>query len=123
MEINRNYSGIIIENPKGELLFQLRDNKSGLPHPNKWSLFGGGIESGENSVQAILREVKEELGFDLVSKKTLDCFLKKNLKKKNAMYSIINLKKILQSLNWVRVKGLSFYDYEIYYSKKMLFLL
>ena len=75
MEINRNYSGIIIENPKGEHLFQLRDDKSGLPHSNKWSLFGGGIEPGENSVQAILREVKEELGFYLVSKN-----LRKNLK-------------------------------------------
>jgi 8-oxo-dGTP pyrophosphatase MutT (NUDIX family) len=78
--VNRNYSGVIIENHKGKLLFQLRDNKSGLPHANKWSLFGGGIELGENPIQAITREIKEELGFDLVPE-NLKLLLRKETKK------------------------------------------
>ena len=64
MKVNRNYSGILIENSKGELLLQLRDNKPGLPQANKWSLFGGGIEPGEKPTQAILREVREELSIN-----------------------------------------------------------
>lgn len=30
-----------------------------------WALPGGGIESGENPAEAAIREVKEELGFDI----------------------------------------------------------
>lgn len=80
MKINRNYSGIIIENPQGKLLFQLRDNKKGLPHANKWSLFGGGIEPGESPVQAIVREVKEELGLDILPQ-NLRLLLRKETKR------------------------------------------
>jgi len=78
MKINRDYSGIIIEDMEGRFLFQLRDDNPKIPDPNKWSLFGGGIEKGETPLQAIKREVKEELGLYLDS-----CDLKLLFKKES----------------------------------------
>ncbi len=57
-----NYVGLILEKEDGKILFQLRDNKLGILNPNKWSLFGGGIEKNEEPRQAATRELYEELG-------------------------------------------------------------
>lgn len=43
------------------LLFQLRDNKPNISHPNHWGLFGGTIDVGETPDKAIKREIEEEL--------------------------------------------------------------
>ena len=37
--------GIILEDSKGNVLFQLRDNKSWIHYPNHWSIFTGGLEA------------------------------------------------------------------------------
>jgi len=58
-------AAIIFENDKGELLLYLRDNKPGIPFPLHWDLFGGHVEEGETPEEAVVREVKEELGYDL----------------------------------------------------------
>jgi len=58
-------AAIIFENIKGELLFYLRDNKPGIPFPDHWDLFGGHVEEGETPEEALVREVKEELNYDL----------------------------------------------------------
>ncbi len=54
------YSGAILRNKEGKILFQLRD-KNGR-NPNKWGIFGGGIKKNETPEQAVIRELKEELG-------------------------------------------------------------
>ena len=58
-------STIIFENNNGAILLFLRDNKPNIPDPNKWDLFGGFGEEGENAEETIVREIKEELNLDL----------------------------------------------------------
>ncbi len=55
--------GLLIENGRGEVLLQLRDNKPEIPYPNCWGTFGGQIEEGELPEAAIMREIEEELGY------------------------------------------------------------
>ena len=61
----RQVAAIIFENARGEILLYLRDEKPGLPFPGHWDLFGGHVEEGETPEQALVREVKEELGIEL----------------------------------------------------------
>jgi 8-oxo-dGTP diphosphatase len=58
-------AAIIFENDRGEFLLYLRDNKPTIPFPDHWDLIGGHVEEGETPEQALVREVKEELGLEL----------------------------------------------------------
>ena len=42
-------------------ILQLRDDKPNISDPGRWSLFGGLIDESETSIQAIKREIYEEL--------------------------------------------------------------
>ncbi len=67
MKKTRPQCGLIIENAEREILLQLRDNKPGLEYPNCWGTFGGQIEEGETPQEALVREIKEELGYHVES--------------------------------------------------------
>ena len=58
-------AAIILKNKKGQILLYLRDNKPNIPFPRHWDLFGGYIEEGETPEDALVREVKEELAYNL----------------------------------------------------------
>ena len=53
---------IILVNPAGSVLLQLRDDIPSIPFPGMWALPGGVLEPGELPLDCILREVDEELG-------------------------------------------------------------
>lgn len=53
---------VFIQNKKGEILLQLRSQKK-TSYPGFWTMsVGGHVSSGENYVQAAIREAEEELG-------------------------------------------------------------
>jgi 8-oxo-dGTP pyrophosphatase MutT (NUDIX family) len=58
-------AAIIFENDRGEFLFYLRDNKPSILFPQHRDLFGGLVEEGETPEEILIREVKEELNYDL----------------------------------------------------------
>src|SRR3989344_2802684 len=60
----KNGATIIILSPDKILLFH-RDNIPTIRSPDCWQLVGGGIEEGETPEQGLIREVKEEVCFDL----------------------------------------------------------
>ncbi len=73
--------GAIPLNKEKKVLLQLRDNKQDIVYPGHWGLLGGRIEKDENPFDALKREIKEEIGFDLQGAEFLGIFddLKDNL--------------------------------------------
>jgi 8-oxo-dGTP diphosphatase len=56
---------VLLFDRHNKLLIYLRDDKPGIPFPNHWDFFGGHIEDKETPEDALVREVKEELGVEL----------------------------------------------------------
>ena len=52
----------IIRVNDGRYLLQLRDSKRNIFFPDHWGFFGGGIDSDEVPIAALIRELYEELG-------------------------------------------------------------
>ena len=50
-------------------LMQLRDARPDIWYPDHWGLFGGGVDPGEDALQALKRELREELELELTEAK------------------------------------------------------
>jgi 8-oxo-dGTP pyrophosphatase MutT (NUDIX family) len=57
-------SAILISQDKKILLGKVR---RGGVYPDSWHIPGGGVDEGESKQQALIREIKEELGLDISS--------------------------------------------------------
>ena len=58
-------TSIIFINPSRQVLLFQRDDKPHIPYPNCWDLLGGAVETNESPGECIIREMKEEIGYDL----------------------------------------------------------
>lgn len=66
----KNGATVLIFSADKMLLFH-RDNIPTILCPDEWCLVGGGIETGETPEEALIREVKEEVSYDLKDFKLL----------------------------------------------------
>ena len=58
-------SSAVLVNPDGDILVNLRDDDPRIIFPNQWSLIGGHVEAGESPEEGLVREVQEEIGYQL----------------------------------------------------------
>jgi 8-oxo-dGTP pyrophosphatase MutT (NUDIX family) len=59
---------VVIESPRGWLVIK---RAQGLVAPGYWCFPGGGVEPGEDQADAVIREMHEELGVDVVPERAL----------------------------------------------------
>lgn len=93
----KNLSLIIFFDRNGKLLLQ--DRKSMSKHGEEWGYFGGKIDSGESPEEAIVREIKEELEFDLKDFKFLKEYVAYAKLLKNGEVAEINQHVFLKKIN------------------------
>jgi 8-oxo-dGTP diphosphatase len=66
----RDVSVFILYTSSGHILLQHRTDDA-FRLPGYWAFFGGGIEEGENPTEALKREIREELSYEVQNPKFL----------------------------------------------------
>jgi 8-oxo-dGTP diphosphatase len=108
---------IIIKEDK--FLMQYRDDKA-PNYPNTWSIFGGCIEKEETPSQALVRELKEELGIS-IKESEINCIGEYNIPNELLTLFTYNLKEPLSSLRLMEGGGMCLFSIEeIKENKKVL---
>ena len=54
-------ASVLLENSRGCIALQLRDDRPGVGHRDHWGIFSGMVEEGETPDEAAVREIGEEL--------------------------------------------------------------
>jgi len=67
--MHRDIVSALIFSKDNKLFLGFKDSKAGGVFPDSWHIPGGGIEKGENNVEALIREIREETGIDIAQTK------------------------------------------------------
>ena len=67
-------SSAMLVNADGDILVNLRDDDPRIIFPNQWSLIGGHVEEGEHPEEGLVREVAEEIGYQVTEYHPLATF-------------------------------------------------
>ncbi len=67
--IHRDIVSALIISKDGRLLMGMKDPSGGGVYADCWHIPGGGIEEGEDKIQALIREVREEVGINIANSK------------------------------------------------------
>jgi 8-oxo-dGTP diphosphatase len=102
MEFDKITVKVFLINEKGEMLMQLRDEKPSIFYPGYWDLLGGGAEKGESALEAITREVKEEIGLGIQDIKKFGYF--DLFEKKETFYSFFPMNDLKNQLDIVKLE-------------------
>lgn len=62
---HRSIAAAVVVDTSGDLLLQLRDNKPEIIYPGGIGLFGGHCEGDESALDCVVRELAEELTYDI----------------------------------------------------------
>ncbi len=110
---------IILKNSKNELLLQLRDEKPEIVYLGYWGFIGGGVEDGETELQAIKREIKEEIDCDIGPTKELGKFY---LKKEDIIVTIFlsRIDKKIEEIKLTEGQAIRFFDLEDIFDLKLV---
>ena len=96
----------LIQNDGCYLLCKMADDRGVFP--GQWALSGGGVEPGERIEEALRREVREELGEQLVLSDMIylifDCV---------AANREVKINEEFQAFAWVKAEDLGSYDLNI----------
>src|SRR3989338_6690882 len=111
----------VIKNKSGGRFLMVRRNKNEIAFPGKWALPGGKLESGENIMAALKREVLEEVGLNIEEWKQFLrdytfvrpdghnvvglCFLVK------AVSEEVRLSEEFEDFRWIKPEELGSYDH------------
>ncbi len=63
--IQREIVAGLVVSKDGKFLFGMKDPEGGGVYAHCWHTPGGGIEEGENKLEALAREMQEEMGIDI----------------------------------------------------------
>lgn len=65
MKYTKRVVKIFLYNKNKELLMYLRDNNPLIPNPEYLDLIGGRVEENESDIEALKREIKEEINIEV----------------------------------------------------------
>jgi 8-oxo-dGTP pyrophosphatase MutT (NUDIX family) len=67
--IHRTIASALIFSQDGKLLMGMKDPNNGGVYADCWHIPGGGVEEGENEIDALSRELQEEVGIEIANQK------------------------------------------------------